>query len=165
MARRVLGLRGPRRAAKSGVSPSGCLRGTRSGSKSRPTRAGRPATLRPVRRVRRDASPRRSPDTRRAGRGSCPTPAGAITAGLRCSPLQVRIGLALVLLGRGAGQGVERAWAHASWDNAQRELPSRLTGGRNGEQGRHGYRPLATRKGTLWHIDLRVISNVSLYPI
>src|SRR5215213_2614704 len=38
----------------------------------------------------------------RGGRdgGSCPIPAGAVTAGLRCSLLQARRGLALVLRGK-----------------------------------------------------------------
>jgi hypothetical protein len=114
--RRVLGLSGPRRRAKSGASSPSCPRG-HGADQGRHRR----------RRAPRDASPRRSPDTRRAGRGSCPTPAGAITAGLRCSLLQVRRGLALVLRGKDtrSAQGTTAfRWVHASWGNVSSSVSS-----------------------------------------
>src|SRR5919107_1269782 len=55
-------------------------------------------------------------------------------------------------------------WAHASWDNASRELTSHPVGSRAEELSQDVHRPLATRKGTLRHIDLRVTSSVSPYP-
>ena len=61
----------------------------------------------------------------------------------------------------GASAAFKRA--HSNRNNTSRDLPSHPIGNIAGEQDRDGYRPLAARKGTLWHIDLRVISNVSLY--